>query len=188
MTTETEGLSNMTLRYTTTAMALHWLTALLLFAVLPLGLYMSGLKLSPARLQLFSYHKWIGVTVLLLAVLRILWRIAHRPPALPDDMPHWQKLASCAIHSALYTLMIAIPLSGWLMSSAKGFQTVWLGLVPLPDLIGKDKALGHLLEVIHANWSYLLLALVTLHIAAALKHRFIDRDNVMKRMLPGGKS
>jgi len=181
-----DGLLNMSARYTKTAIALHWLMALLIFAILPLGLYMHDLTLSPLKLQLYSYHKWAGVTILLLALLRILWRITHKPPALM--LARWQQLAGNAVHLCLYLLFIAIPLSGWLMSSAKGVTTVWFGILPLPDLLGKDKAMGHLLEQIHANWSYLLMLLIALHIAAALKHRFIDHDQVMSRMLPGGKS
>lgn len=184
MITETGGLFKMTTtRYTATAIVLHWLMALLIFVVFPLGLYMTGLTLSPTKLQLYSYHKWLGVTLLVLALLRILWRVAHRPPQL--DLPVWQKRLSDAVHMLLYALLIAIPMSGWLMSSAKGFQTVWLGIVPLPDLIEKDKELGHLLAEIHANWSYLLLVVVALHIAAALKHRYIDRDEIMGRMFFG---
>lgn len=174
-----------TARYTATAMLLHWLMALLIFAAFPLGLYMVDLKLSPAKLQLISYHKWIGIVVLLLAVLRLLWRIKHRPPALPDTLLAWQQRASTAVHHALYLLLFAVPLSGWLMSSAKGFQTVLFGVLPLPDLVNKNKELGHLLGSVHESLNYLLLALVVAHIAAALKHRFVDRDTILDRMLPG---
>jgi cytochrome b561 len=168
--------------YTRTAKALHWLIALLIFAVFPLGLYMHDLKLSPAKLQLYSYHKWAGVIIFLLAIVRLLWRITHRPPAL--SLPRLQQIASGAVHHLLYVLMLAIPFSGWLMSSAKGYQTVLFGILPLPDLLAKDKELGHTLENIHASLNYLLLALVAVHIAAALKHHFIDRDQVLTRMLP----
>ncbi|TAJ77622.1 MAG: cytochrome b [Gallionellaceae bacterium] len=173
-------------RYTNTAIALHWLVALLVFAAFPLGMYMHDLPLSPTKLQLYSYHKWLGMSVLVLAVLRAVWRATHEPPALPDTMPRWQKVASAATHQFLYVLLFVIPLSGWLMSSAKGFKTVWLGVLPLPDLVGKDKALGDMLGSLHESFNYMLLALVVLHIAAALKHRFIDRDGVMERMWPGG--
>lgn len=187
MTTGTEGLFNMSARYTTTAIVLHWLMALLIFAVFPLGLYMHDLKLSPTKLQLYSYHKWIGMTLLLLAVLRMLWRIAHKPPP-SVTMARWQKRASSAVHALLYALLLFVPLSGWLMSSAKGVQTVWFGLLPLPDLVEKNKLLGQLLGSVHENLNYLLLLLVLVHIAAALKHRYIDRDEVMNRMLPGKSS
>ncbi|HEX7454700.1 MAG TPA: cytochrome b [Gallionella sp.] len=175
-------------RYTTTAIVLHWLMALLIFAVFPLGLYMHDMHLSPAKLQLYSYHKWIGMTLLLLALLRVFWRITHTPPPLPVTMPRWQLLGSGVVHQLFYLLMLAVPLSGWLMSSAKGVQTVWFGILPLPDLVDKDKALGHLLGNVHQNLNYILLLLVAGHIAAALKHHYVDRDEVMARMLPGKSS
>jgi cytochrome b561 len=174
-------------RYSNTAIALHWLIALLIFISFPLGLYMSEMKLSPTKLQLFSYHKWIGVTVFVLAIGRLIWRATHRPPALPDSIPRLQQIASHIVHGFLYALLFAIPISGWLMSSAKGFKTVLFGVIPLPDLIGKDKELGKLLELVHQSLNYFLLLLVVLHVAALIKHRFIDRDDVLTRMLPGGK-
>ena len=170
-------------RYTRTAMGLHWAIALLIFIAFPLGLYMHDLHLSPLKLKLYSWHKWIGITVFLLVVLRVLWRTTHRPPALPD-IAQWQRIASHITHMLLYALMIAVPLSGWLMSSAKGFQTVWFGVLPIPDLIGKDRELGKQLATVHALLNYTMLVLVATHIAAALKHHFIDRDSVLRRMLP----
>lgn len=174
-------------RYTRTAIALHWLVALLIFIAFPLGLYMHGLVLSPFKLKLVSYHKWIGVTVFLLTLARLAWRMKHVPPPLPDTIPLWQQRAAHSMHFLLYVLLMAIPLSGWLMSSAKGFTVVYLGLVPLPDLVGKDKALGDLLAEVHETLTFGLLALVCLHVAAALKHHFIDRDATLRRILPFGK-
>ncbi len=173
----------MSAHYTKTAIGLHWSIALLIFSAFPLGLYMHDLKLSPTKLHLYSYHKWIGITVLMLAVLRVLWRATHKPPAL--HLARWQEFASSVVHAALYLLILVVPMTGWLMSSAKGVQTVWLGIVPLPDLVSKDKALGHLLGNVHMILNYTLLVLVVLHIAAALKHHFLDRDDVLLRMLPG---
>ena len=170
--------------YTRTAIVLHWLIALLILAAFPLGLYMSDLALSPLKLRLISYHKWLGVTVLLLAVARLVWRAGHPPPALPGTIPLWQQRAAHVLHFLLYVLLFAIPLSGWLMSSAKGFQTVYLGLVPLPDLIGKDKALGLLLENVHATLNFTMLALLAGHVGAAFKHQYMERDGVLARMLP----
>jgi len=171
-------------RYTLTAIRLHWLMAILLVGLFAVGLYMTGLKLSPQKLQLYSWHKWAGVTVFVLALVRLAWRIGHPPPADPAGMPRWQALAAHGVHHLLYLLMIAIPLSGWLMSSAKGFQTVWFGVLPLPDLLQKDKALGDLLQTVHQFLNYSLAALVLAHAGAALKHQFIDRDGVLARMLP----
>lgn len=170
--------------YTATAKALHWLMAVLLFGLLALGFYMHDLPLSPEKLQLYSWHKWAGVTAFLLVLFRLAWRITHRPPALPESMPKLMQIAAHAGHLLLYALMIAIPLSGWLMSSAKGFQTVWFGVLPIPDLIGKDKALGALLAEVHELLNIGFIVVLIGHIAAALKHHFIDKDDILTRMLP----
>lgn len=174
----------MTTHYTATAKALHWLMALLLFGLLALGFYMQDLPLSPQKLQLYSWHKWAGVTVFLLVLFRLAWRITHRPPALPGHMPKALQLAAHAGHALLYLLMIAIPLSGWLMSSAKGFQTVWFGILPIPDLVDKQKELGDLLQLVHESLNWLFIAVIAGHIGAALKHHFIDKDDILIRMLP----
>lgn len=171
-------------RYTYTAIALHWLMALLLAGLVTIGLYMHELPLSPWKLQVYSWHKWAGVTAFLLVLLRLLWRATHPAPALPETMHRHARLAAHAGHIALYVLMIAIPLSGWLMSSAKGFQTVYFGVLPIPDLLAKDKALGNLLLEVHEMLNFTLVALVIGHVAAALKHHLIDRDDVMRSMLP----
>lgn len=171
-------------RYTRTAQALHWLMAALLVGLVSLGLYMHELPLSPRKLQLYSYHKWAGVTAFVLVLARLAWRATHRPPPLPSSTPAAIRVAASAGHVLLYALMVAIPLSGWLMSSAKGFQTVWFGVLPLPDLLTKDKALGNLLETVHVVLNYTLIAVLLGHVGAALKHHFIDKDDVMTRMLP----
>jgi cytochrome b561 len=173
------------MRYTRTAIFLHWLIALMLFGMFGFGLYMVELPLSPQKLKFYSYHKWAGVTVFLLVLVRLAWRITHRPPALPAGMPAWQVTAAKAGHHLLYLLMVIVPLSGWLMSSAKGFQTVWFGVLPLPDLLEKDEALGEALLLTHRllNWFFMLV--VAGHVLAALKHHFIDRDGLLSRMLPG---
>jgi len=171
-------------RYTATAIALHWLLVLLVVCSAALGLYMVGLTLSPAKLKLYSWHKWVGVTIFMLAVLRAAWRLTHPAPPLPDPTPHWQRKAAAVSHLLLYLLLLVIPVSGWLMSSALGVQTVYLGLVPLPDLLAKDKALGELLKLVHVTLNCTLAALVAVHAAAALRHHFVNRDDVLQRMLP----
>jgi cytochrome b561 len=175
------------LRYTTPAIVLHWLVALLIFAGFPLGLYMVDLPLSPDKLKLYSYHKWLGVTVLLLVAVRLSWRLTHSPPPLPASVAAWQRHVSAIVHGLLYVLMVAIPLSGWLMSSAKGFQTVWFGVLPLPDLLEKNRELGELLAEVHKFLNFTLLALVVVHVAAALQHHFIERQPFLQRMGLGGK-
>ena len=171
-------------RYTRTAIGLHWAVALLIFAAFPVGLYMVELPLSPTKLKIYSYHKWVGVTIFLLALARLLWRATHPAPPMPESVPRWQQALAGATHILLYLLMVAIPLSGWLMSSALGFQTVYLGVLPLPDLLEKDKLLGEQLKFLHMFLNYTLGALVLMHIGAALKHHLIDRDDVLTRMLP----
>ena len=170
--------------YTPTAKALHWLMALLLFGLLALGFIMTEMPLSPQKLQVYSWHKWAGVTAFVLLLVRVSWRITHRPPPLPWQMGKLQQAGAHLGHLALYALMILLPISGWLMSSAKGFQTVWFGVLPIPDLLGKDKALGDLLEEVHESLSWLLIVLLVVHVVAALKHHFIDKDDILTRMLP----
>ena len=174
----------MTMHYTATAKLLHWLMAALLFGLLALGFYMHDLPLSPTKLQIYSWHKWAGVTAFLLVSFRLFWRLTHRPPALPESMPRLMQFAAHAGHLLLYVLMVAIPLSGWLMSSAKGFQTVYFGILPIPDLLDKNKELGDLLALVHKSLNLLFVAVLAGHIGAALKHHFIDQDDILKRMLP----
>lgn len=179
-------MSSYTQRYSGPAITAHWLIALLILAAFPLGLYMSDLPLSPNKLKLYSYHKWTGITVLLLFVPRILWRLTHTPPkALP--MPAWQHKIAEGTHHLLYLLMFLVPLTGWLMSSAKGFQVVYFGVLPIPDLIAKNPELGDLLKEVHEALNWILFGLVGLHVAGALKHHIIDRDSTLRRMLPFGK-
>jgi cytochrome b561 len=174
----------MSTHYTSVAKSLHWLMALMIFGLLALGFYMSDLPLSPEKLQLYSWHKWAGITVFVLVWLRLVWRITHRPPALPGSMSPLMQLGAHAGHLLLYVLMIAIPLSGWLMSSAKGVQTVWFGVLPLPDLLAKDKALGQLLAQMHEALSMGLLLLIAGHAVAAFFHHFFHKDDTLRRMLP----
>ncbi|GAB4165717.1 MAG: cytochrome b [Rhodocyclaceae bacterium] len=171
--------------YAPASIALHWAIALILFASFPLGLYMVGLPLSPLKLRLYSYHKWAGVTVFLLLAARIAFRFAHGVPA-PLPMPRWQQVLASATHLLLYALLIAVPVTGWLFSSAAGFQTVYFGLLPIPDAIGRDKALAEALRFAHRFLDYTLAAAVAVHLAGVLKHQLIDRDALLARMLPGG--
>jgi cytochrome b561 len=174
--------------YTRTAKLLHWLMAALIVGLIGLGLYMEGLPFSPDKLKFYAWHKWAGVTAFALVLGRLAWRTLHRPPPLPAGMTPHQRLAAHAGHVLLYVMMIAIPVSGWLMSSAKGVPTVWFGVVPLPDLVAKSEALGEFLQTTHKYLNWLLIAVLAGHIGAALKHHFIDRDDVLVRMLPNLRS
>lgn len=172
-------------RYTITAILLHWLIAILIIGTFTLGLVMTDIPgLTPTKLRYFSWHKWAGVTVLGLAALRLLWRLANHPPAYAGEMPAWQRRAVRGVHGLLYVLMFAVPLSGYLYSSAAGVQVVYFKLVPLPLLIEADPALKAVLKDVHYWLNMLLAGLVGLHVLAAFKHLIVERDGVMQRMLP----
>ncbi|MFT0850168.1 cytochrome b [Achromobacter sp. F4_2707] len=174
----------MTHRYTSTAIFLHWLVALGLAGTFALGYYMEALPFSPNKLKLIAWHKWAGITLLALVVVRVVWRLTHRAPSLPSDMGPASRLAAHAGHALLYVLMLAIPLTGWLASSAQGVSVVLFGVWPLPDLLGKSRELGTALQNTHRILNYLLLAVVIGHVGAALQHHFVKKDTVLARMLP----
>lgn len=171
--------------YTGGAIALHWIIATLIFGGFALGWVMTRIPgITPDKLRFYSWHKWIGLTVLALAVLRILWRLTHRAPPLPISMSIWQRRAAHVGHLMLYVLMIAIPVSGYLYSSASNIPVVYLGLVPLPTIIAPDPVLKVWFRSIHIALDYGLLALVAGHVAAAFKHHWLDGDGLLYRMLP----
>lgn len=174
-------------RYTGTAIALHWLIAIAIVGMLVLGFYMTDLHLSPTKIRLYNWHKWIGVSIFLLVLLRLLWRLRHPAPPLPASMSPALRLGAHLSHIGLYMLMFAMPLSGWIMSSALGFRVVWFGVLPLPNLVAKNAVWGERLEDLHTALAYCIIAIVALHALAAFKHHFYDRDDVLKRMLPGAR-
>ncbi len=154
-----------------------------------IGVYMSDLPFSPLRLKLYNYHKWAGITFLILSVLRLVWRLVNKPPALPkaieQAMPNWQTKVYHATHYALYALFFAVPLIGWAYSSAAGFPIVLFGVLPLPDFVAVDKEFAKQIKELHEISAFALMGLALLHIGAALKHHFIDKDGLVSRMLPG---
>lgn len=171
--------------YGATAIGLHWIIALSIFAAFGLGLYMTGIPgFTPTKLKLYSWHKWLGVTVFALAVLRVLWRATHPAPPPVAGMPAWQAAAAHAAHWLLYALILVVPATGYLYSLAAGVPVVYLGLWPLPQLIEPNDAWKETLKFTHVWLNYLMAALVAVHAAAALKHQWIDRDGTLARMLP----
>lgn len=175
-------------RYGPVAIALHWLLAAGILGAFAAGLYMTGLSMSPLRLKLYNWHKWAGVLILALSLLRLVWRITHRPPPLSQAvtaaMPAWQRAAHHGVHHAMYLLFFAVPLLGWAYSSAAGFPIVLFGVLPLPDFVPVDKALAEAIKPFHALAAFTLIGLVLLHVGAALKHQWIDRDGLLDRMTP----
>lgn len=168
------------------AVTLHWLLAIGLVGLFGFGLYMSSLPFSPQRLLYFNWHKWAGITVLLLSAVRLVWRMTHPIPA---DIPMavWQVRAAHAVHALLYILSFAVPLAGWMYSSASGFPVVLFAWLPLPDLVSADQALAQSLKQVHAALAWTLMALAAAHIGAALKHQFVDHDGLVRRMWPARK-
>lgn len=172
-------------RYTGVAIALHWLSAGCIVAAFGLALTMVDIPgLTPAKLRYYAWHKWLGVTAFALSCARLAWRARHAPPAYPPTMGGAQRLAAGATHAALYLLLLAVPLSGYLYTSAAGVPVVYLGMLPLPMLGGIDPALKPLFKSVHAALNWALLAAVALHLAAALKHALVDRDGIIQRILP----
>ena len=173
-------------RYNALSIILHWVLGAALVAIFLFGTYMADLPFSPQRLKLFNWHKWAGISILVLSALRMLWRLTHPAPALPAKielaMPVWQLKAHQLTHVALYALFFVVPLIGWAYTSAAGFPVVLFGQFPLPDLLSADKALATLIKPWHQISAFALAGLVVLHIAAALKHHFIDRDGLLQRM------
>jgi cytochrome b561 len=174
--------------YTRTAVALHWLIALLIICGFALGSVMTGIPgFTPTKLKYFSWHKWIGVTVFALAIVRVSWRATHVPPPLPADVPVVQRIGAHGVHVLLYVLMLAIPVTGYLYSSASNIPVVYLGIVPLPRLIDPDPVLKETFRTFHVTLNYVLLSLFVLHVLAVIKHQVLDRDGLLSRMLPFAK-
>ena len=168
--------------YSPIAKVLHWAMALGIFGLVALGSIMSDMEFSPEKLQFFSWHKWAGVSIFALVWVRLVWRWISPPPPYAESMSiNMQRLAHAG-HIALYAFMLIVPISGWLMSSAKGVQTVWFGVWPIPDLLGRDKALGELLQGVHAQLNTLLMLTLAGHVAAALWHHLVLKDDTLRRM------
>ncbi len=175
-------------RYGPIAQGFHWVIAALIVTQFTLASLADDLPIGMQKLMLIARHKSFGMTVLMLAVLRLVWRLLHRAPPLPVTMRPIEMLLARATHLAFYVLLFAMPLTGWLMSSAKGYTVSWFSLFSWPDLIAKNEAAFDFLHGAHEVLGNVLLAIAILHVAAALKHQFWDKDNVLRRMLPFTKS
>ena len=169
-------------KYTFFAILLHWFMALLIITTWSIGFLVSDMTLSPAQILGISWHKWLGVTILFLVLIRIFWRAKNSPPSLEIKMPKWQHKLMELTHGALYILMLLVPILGWLMSSAEGYTVNYFGLFELPDLIQKNKNMGDFLDGAHAWCAHGLIILVSFHVLAALKHQFWDKDGLLRRM------
>jgi len=174
-------------RYGGVAQALHWLIAALVATMFGLGWYMSGLPLSQQKFDLYQLHKSLGLTILTLMIVRLAWRLRHPPPPLPAGLPAWERSAARTVHALFYVLLLVQPAIGFLQSNAANFPLVAWGVLPLPALIGTDEALGETLIEVHELVARVLLVLIGLHVAGALRHHFLLKDDVLRRMLPAGR-
>jgi cytochrome b561 len=171
-------------RYGTVAQAFHWLIAALIVTQFVLANMADDLPIGAHKLALLARHKSFGMTILMLAILRLLWRLKHPPPELPAHMTPLERKLARATHIAFYVLLFAMPITGWLMSSAKNYSVSWFSLFTWPNLIGKNEAAFDFLRSTHDALSGVLFAIAVLHIVAALKHHFWNKDEVLSRMLP----
>ena len=171
-------------RYGGVAQALHWLVAALVLGQFGLGWTMSDLPLGQLRFDLSQIHRSLGLTVFALVAVRLAWRLGHPPPPLPAGLPAWQRAAARTTHALFYLLLLVQPLIGFLQSNAANLPVVVWGVLPLPALIASDEALGEALIEVHEIIARVLLALILLHVAAALRHHFLLKDDVLRRMLP----
>lgn len=182
-------LANTSVRYGAVAMLLHWVMAVLVLLLIAVGLYMVTLPdagFTTRKIVLILYHKEYGIIVLGLAALRLAWRVGNELPRLVENIPDWQKVTARFIHLVFYALFFALPISGWLMSSAAGIPVYLLATYPLPDLIPPNDDKFRMYIEIHKWLSYTLIACIVLHAGAALRHHFLLKDETLKKMLPKG--
>lgn len=166
------------------AKALHWITALLVLGLIGVGLWMVGLPISLTKLLAYAWHKWIGLVVLALTIARLMWRWYAPSPPLPDTVEHWHRRLSAISHGLLLTLLLAMPASGWLMSSAGGVSVYWFGYLQLPDLVERDQLTFEMLRTLHHQLAWLLIAVLVVHVLAVVHHDVMRRDGVFRRMWP----
>ncbi len=184
-------LRNTQQHYGAVAIGLHWLMAALLIALLALGLYMVSLPdvgFDTRKIALILFHKQLGLLALALAALRLAWRVGNALPSLVETLPDWQKVTARVVHLCFYALMLALPVTGWLMSSAAGIPVSLFGLFDLPDLIAHNEYLFRAFIEVHKWLSYALIACIAIHAAAALRHHFLFKDGTLRKMWPQARS
>lgn len=174
-------IKNSTTHFGLVAILFHWSMALLIIGLLAEGLYMVYLPISLEKLKLYGWHKEYGILVLGLVIVRFTWRLINKVPQL--SLPWLEVLAARLVHYAFYGFMFAMPITGWMLTSAAGLPPSFFGLFTLPDLIAPNEEHRQLLQVVHQWLGYGLIATICLHTAAALKHHFINKDDILKRMI-----
>lgn len=175
---------NTTARWGAVAQLLHWVIVALIITQFVLATISNSLPLGMTKLAVLARHKSVGITILMLAVIRLVWRWMNPTPALPTTLKSYERLLAKITHAILYALLFIMPLSGWMMSSARNFPVSWFGMVQLPDLVSQSRPLYDALHTFHVSLAWLLVGVAVLHIAAALKHHLVLKDDVLRRMLP----
>jgi cytochrome b561 len=171
-------------RWGAVAQFLHWLIVVLIIAQVILANIAEDLPIGMKKLAMFARHKSVGITILVLAVIRLVWRWANPTPLLPGTLKPYERVLAGLTHSGLYILLFAMPLTGWMMTSARGFPVSWFGFLQLPDFVPKNQSLYNAMKETHDTLALALYAIVFLHVVAALKHHFMLKDDVLRRMLP----
>lgn len=178
------AIRNTKLRWGVITQSFHWLIVALIVLQFTLAALADDLPIGMKKLAMLARHKSVGITILGLVLLRLLWRWLNPVPDLPQTLKPYERVLAHGTHALLYALLIAMPLTGWMMSSARGFPVSWFGFFQLPDLVSKNQSLYHALLTTHGTLAVALATLVTLHMAAAFKHHYLLKDDVLRRMLP----
>ena len=178
---------NTTERYGIVAQGFHWIVALCVIGLLIVGLLMTEMKQGPDMFKVYALHKSVGITVLVLAVLHLIWKLSNAHPRSLPTHQKWEKFLATLVHVFLYFAIIGMPLSGWIMSSAKGYPVnlFWIEGLTLPNLVGPSEEVAKRANQFHELAAYALIAAIGLHFAGALKHHVIDKDSTLRRMIPG---
>lgn len=175
-------------QYGLIAQLFHWTIVALVVTQFVLANKADSLPRGMELLATLALHKSVGMTVFALALMRLVWRWINPVPPMPSSAPRWQQLGARISHIGLYSLLLLMPLFGWMMSSARNFPVSWFGLFTLPDLVEPSERAYEFFHEGHAFLARVLFVLALTHVAAALKHHFIDRDDVLLRMLPWNRS
>ena len=163
----------------------HWAVALLLLCQIPLGFYMEGLALSPDKLEAYALHKSVGLTIWAAMILRVAWRLIQGRPPMPADMSRVVRILAKAAHVLMYLLLLLMPMSGWLVSSAANMAPSWFGFFQLPLIVEPDPQRAEDFAEMHEIQAFILITLIVLHIGAAVYHHLLRKDGVLRNMLPG---
>ncbi|MBA2711558.1 MAG: cytochrome b [Tatlockia sp.] len=174
-------LKNTNNRYGIIAIALHWVIAAFMIGLTGLGIYMVSLPINLEKLKLYGWHKEYGFFLLLLVIIRLIWRLTNKTPVLSINA--WEVLAARIVHWSFYGFMLTLPITGWLLTSAAGLPASFFGFITLPNLIAPDNQLMQVFQETHKWLGYVLIGFIICHTAAALKHHYIDKDNILMRII-----